>query len=159
MKLPAAIFREYDIRGTVGDQLTPEVARAIGQGFVTLWSGKPWPDHPRIAVGRDNRPSGKELAAGVLAGIVAAGGVALDVGELPTPALYFATHLLTTDGGIQVTGSHNPPEFNGFKIVRSQEAVFGKDIQRLREHIEAGPLAGKAGGGRAADDTRVPQYP
>src|SRR2546428_12223581 len=110
MKLPSTIFREYDIGGTVGDQLTPEVARAIGQGFVTLWSGKPWPDHPRIAVGRDNRPSGKELAAGVLAGIVAAGGVALDVGELPTPPLYFGASPPQPEGGIPVTGPPHPPE-------------------------------------------------
>src|SRR5256712_8295627 len=124
MKLPAAIFREYDIRGTVGDQLTPEVARAIGQAFVTLWGGKTWHERPRVAIGRDNRPSGKSLADALIDGIVTAGGTVIDVGELPTPALYFATHTLRVDGGIQVTGSHNPPEFNGIKMVlgaRSEE--------------------------------------
>ena len=103
MQIPAAIFREYDIRGTVGDQLRPEVARAIGQAVATLaWErlGRA----PRLAVGRDNRPSGGALAQGVVSGIEAVGGLALDVGELPTPALYFATHVLNVDGGVQLTG-------------------------------------------------------
>src|SRR2546429_3582394 len=114
MKLPGAIFREDDCRGTVGDQVHPEVARAIGQAVATLgWErlGRA----PRLAVGRDNRPSGAALAHGVLSGIEAVGGLALDVGELPTPALYFATHVLNVDGGVQVTGSHNPPPVNGFQ--------------------------------------------
>src|SRR5207247_3301445 len=93
MKLPTAIFREYDIRGTVGDQLTAEVGRAIGQAVATLgWQrlGRA----PRLAVGRDNRPSGPALAHGLLSGIEAVGGHGVDVGEMPTPALYFATHVL-----------------------------------------------------------------
>src|SRR5881398_2371314 len=108
MKVPGAIFREYDIRGTVGDQLTPEVARAIGQAVATL-SWERLGRAPRLAVGRDNRPSGHALAHGLLSGIEAVGGHGVDVGELPTPALYFATHVLNVDGGVQVTGSHNPP--------------------------------------------------
>src|SRR5213596_4254055 len=135
MKVPGAIFREYDIRGTVGNQLTAEVARAIGQAVTTLgWErlGRA----PRLAVGRDNRPSGAALAHGLSSGIEAVGGLALDVGELPTPALYFATHVLNVDGGVQVTGSHNPPEFNGFKIVLGGEAVAGPEIQGLREMLE-----------------------
>src|SRR5206468_12241406 len=113
MKLPAAIFREYDIRGTVGDQLTPEVARAIGQAFVTLWGGKTWPARPRVAVGRDNRPSGTSLADALLDGIVTAGGTVIAVGELPPPALDLATHTLRVDGGIPATGSHTPPDATG----------------------------------------------
>src|SRR5258707_15090397 len=116
MNLPAAIFREYDIRGTVGNQLTAEVARAIGQAIATLgWErlGRA----PRLAVGRDNRPSGPGLAHGLLSGIEAVGGHGVDVGELPTPALYFATHLLNVDGGGQVTGAPKPPEINGLKDV------------------------------------------
>src|SRR6266700_4212758 len=98
MKVPGAIFREYDIRGTVGNQLTAEVARAIGQAVATLgWErlGRA----PRLAVGRDNRPSGPALTHGLLSGIEAVGGHGVDVGELPTPALYFATHVLNVDGG------------------------------------------------------------
>ncbi len=148
MQVPAAIFREYDIRGTVGDQLTEDVARAIGQAVGTLaWArlGR----LPRLAVGRDNRPSGAGLAAGVGRGVVAAGGETLDVGECPTPALYFATHTIGVDGGIQVTGSHNPPEFNGFKIVLGGEAVFGEGIQSLHRLITGGGVAARPGGRRS----------
>ena len=139
VKLPGAIFRQYDIRGTVGDQLTPAAARAVGQAYATL-AWERLRRAPRVAVGRDNRPSGPALAAGVREGIVAAGGTAVDVGELPTPALYFATKTIDVDGGVQITGSHNPPEFNGFKMVLVHEAVFGDDIQRLRAMIEEGRL-------------------
>ena len=157
MQLPATIFREYDIRGTVGDQLTAEVAHAIGQAVATLgWERLQ--RAPRIAVGRDNRPSGGALAEGLQAGIAAAGAQAVDVGILPTPALYFATHVLDVDGGVQVTGSHNPPQFNGFKVVLSGEAVAGPEIQRLRRLIEEGRAAGRAGGTRRREDAVLPRY-
>src|SRR3989442_13525960 len=109
VKLPATIFRQYDIRGLVGEQLTPAAARAVGQAYTTfawerLRTGRP----PRVAVGRDNRPSGAALAQGVRESIAAAGGAAIDVGELPTPALYFATQTLPAGGGIQGTGSPDP---------------------------------------------------
>lgn len=157
MKLPAAIFRQYDIRGTVGDELTPAVAHAVGQAYATLaWErlGRA----PRVAVGRDNRPSGPALAAGVRDGIVAAGGAAVEVGELPTPALYFATHTLDVDGGVQITGSHNPPEFNGFKMVLAHGAVFGDDIQRLYRLIADGKLINKAGGTHTTPHSPLPAY-
>ncbi len=157
MKLPSTIFRQYDIRGTVGDQLTPAAARAVGQAYTTLaWERVK--RAPRVAVGRDNRPSGPELAAGVRDGVVAAGGTALDVGELPTPALYFATYTLDVDGGIQVTGSHNPPEFNGFKMVLAHDAVFGDDIQRLYRLIEDGNLVTKPGGSTTAHGALLTAY-
>src|SRR3989454_6810045 len=157
MKLPTAIFREYDIRGTVGDQLTAEVGRAIGQAVATLgWQrlGRA----PGLAVGRDNRPSGPALTHGLLSGIETVGGHGVDVGELPTPALYFATHVLNVDGGVQVTGSHNPPEFNGFKLVLGGEAVAGPDIQGLRRLIEEGRTPGRPGGGRSEDGSVLPRY-
>jgi len=159
VKLPATIFRQYDIRGVVGEQLTPDAARAIGQAYTTfawqrLKNGKP----PRVAVGRDNRPSGSALVRGLREGIEAAGGSALDVGELPTPALYFATKTLPVDGGIQVTGSHNPPEFNGFKMVLAHDAVFGDDIQVLYKLINDGKLATKAGGSSATHHALLTAY-
>ena len=141
----------------MGDQLTAEVARAIGQAVATLgWErlGRA----PRLAVGRDNRPSGPALAHGLLSGIEAVGGHGMDVGELPTPALYFATHVLNVDGGVQVTGSHNPPEFNGFKLVLGGEAVYGPDIQGLRQLIEDGRTPGRSGGGRSEDGSVLPRY-
>jgi phosphomannomutase/phosphoglucomutase len=157
VKLPGAIFRQYDIRGTVGDQLTPATARAVGQAYATLaWErlGRA----PRVAVGRDNRPSGPALAAGVREGIVAAGGTAVDVGELPTPALYFATKTIDVDGGVQITGSHNPPEFNGFKMVLAHDAVFGDDIQRLHRLIEDDDLVTKRGGTHTAHGALLTAY-
>ena len=157
MRLPSTIFRQYDIRGTVGDQLTPAAARAVGQAYTTL-AWERLHRAPRVAVGRDNRPSGPELAAGVRDGVVAAGGTALDVGELPTPALYFATYTLDVDGGIQVTGSHNPPEFNGFKMVLAHDAVFGDDIQRLYRLIEDDKLLARAGGRHTAHGALLTAY-
>jgi phosphomannomutase/phosphoglucomutase len=144
MKAPKSIFRQYDVRGLVDAELTPEFARALGRAFATVaWDrlGRA----PTIAVGRDNRPSGPALSGGVRAGIVEAGGTAVDVGTLPTPALYFAVSALGTDGGVQVTGSHNPPEFNGFKMVLAGEAFYGDDILGLWEIIVAERWRGGAG--------------
>jgi phosphomannomutase/phosphoglucomutase len=157
--LPPVIFREYDIRGTVGDQLTGEAAYAIGRAFATFAAqrlGRP----PRLAVGRDNRPSGTELMDRVLAGIEDAGATPLSVGVVPTPALYFATHTLRVDGGLQVTGSHNPPEFNGFKMVLAGDAVYGEAIQQLRHLTAVGgaPAPARRGGGRESDDTLLARY-
>lgn len=157
MKLSGTIFRQYDIRGTVGAELTPAVAEAIGRAFATL-ARERLGRSPRLALGRDNRPSGRELAAALTAGVVVAGGQAIDVGELPTPALYFATHVLEVDGGVQVTGSHNPPEFNGFKMVLTGEAVFGDDIQLLRRLIEEGRTPERPGGRLTAHGSLLPQY-
>ena len=106
-----------------------------------------------IAVGRDNRPSGAALARGVRQGIVEAGGTAVDVGILPTPALYFAVSALDADGGIQVTGSHNPPEFNGFKMVLGADAFHGEEILELWEIIVAERW--RSGRGRETSDGSV----
>jgi phosphomannomutase len=134
MNVPRSIFRQYDVRGLVGSELTPAFARALGRAFASLgWDRLK--RAPVIAVGRDNRPSGDTLSAQVREGIAEAGGTAIDVGQLPTPALYFAVHALTCDGGVQVTGSHNPPEFNGFKMVLGGEAFHGEDVQQLYEII------------------------
>jgi len=136
MRVPATIFREYDVRGLVGSQLTPELARALGRAFAgAAWDRVGHP--PVLAVGRDNRPSGSALAGGARAGIASAGATAVDVGEMPTPALYFALEHLGADGGMQVTGSHNPPEYNGFKMVIAGEAVHGEQIRAFRDVIEA----------------------
>jgi phosphomannomutase / phosphoglucomutase len=136
MNVPKSIFRQYDVRGLVDTQLTPDFARALGRAFASVaWErlGRA----PVIAVGRDNRPSGPILSQGVRLGIADAGGTAVDVGTLPTPALYFAVSALETDGGVQVTGSHNPPEFNGFKMVLGGEAFHGDEILELCEIIVA----------------------
>lgn len=134
MRSPKSIFRQYDIRGLVGVELTPEFAEALGRAIGTLaWErlGRA----PVLAVGRDNRPSGGALAEGVRRGLAATGAVAVDIGMVPTPALYFAAAEPGIDGGVQVTGSHNPPEFNGFKTTLAGEAVHGEAILGLRETI------------------------
>jgi phosphomannomutase/phosphoglucomutase len=156
MNVPKSIFRQYDIRGIVGKELTPELGRAIGRSFASVaWHrlGRA----PVIAVGRDNRPSGPALSQGVRAGIADAGGTAIDVGTLPTPALYFAVTALETDGGLQVTGSHNPPEFNGFKMVLGGESFHGDEILELWEIITAERW--RSGTGReTSDDTVLRRY-
>ncbi|MGH7734376.1 MAG: phosphomannomutase/phosphoglucomutase, partial [Gemmatimonadales bacterium] len=135
MKVPKSVFRQYDVRGIVDRELTPAFAEALGRAFGTLAAGVAGRT-PVIAAGRDNRPSGGALAAAVRRGIVASGGTALDIGVVPTPALYFAVEALGTDAGMQVTGSHNPPEFNGFKMVAGGEAIHGDRILELWEMIE-----------------------
>jgi len=157
MKLPATIFREYDIRGTVGDELTGEVAYAIGKAFATLATER-LGRAARIAVGRDNRPSGVDLANQVVSGIVDAGSFALFVGPVPTPALYFATHTLTVDAGLQVTGSHNPPAFNGFKMVLRGGAIYGEDIKLLHRMIVEGRTPDRAGGSQQTHPNLLDAY-
>lgn len=136
---PRHIFREYDVRGLVDSELTPALAAALGRAFSsTVSSGPRGTGPPRIVVGRDNRPSGIGLAEGVCRGIAAAGGVAIDVGMLPTPALYFAVHHLQASAGVQVTGSHNPPEYNGFKLALATGTMHGDAILGLRDLIVSG---------------------
>ena len=156
MNVPKTIFREYDVRGLVDRELTPAFAAALGRAYATLaWTrlGRA----PRLAVGRDNRPSGAALARAVREGIAATGASVVDVGELPTPALYFAVHHLRTDGGMQVTGSHNPPEFNGFKMVVAGDAIHGDEILELYDLITAERWRGGAGQ-QSADGSVLPAY-
>jgi phosphomannomutase/phosphoglucomutase len=154
MNVPKSIFRQYDIRGLVDRELTPEFARALGRAFASVATDR-LGRAPTIAVGRDNRPSGPKLSEGIRRGIVDAGGTAIDVGTLPTPALYFGVVALETDGGVQVTGSHNPPEFNGFKMVLQSEAFHGHEILELWEIITAERW--RSGRGKEAADGSVLQ--
>jgi phosphomannomutase/phosphoglucomutase len=129
---------------------------ALGRAFATVaWERVN--RAPVIAVGRDNRPSGEALAAALRAGIVAAGGTAVDVGVLPTPALYFAVSALGADGAVQVTGSHNPPEFNGFKMVLGGESFHGEELLDLWERIVAERWRDGAGAERS-DASILPRY-
>ena len=152
MNVPKNVFREYDVRGIVGEQLTPDFARALGRAYASAaWdaAGKA----PTLAVGRDNRPSGDALARAVRQGIVDAGGTAIDIGMVPTPALYFSVEALGTDGGIQITGSHNPPEFNGFKMVVAGGSLHGEAILALWEMIVTERW--RTGEGREGADSSV----
>ena len=133
MNLNPAVFKAYDIRGTVPEQLNPEFALALGRAFgaAALAAG----EHT-VAVGRDGRLSGPALAAALIEGLRSVGVAVLDVGMVTTPQLYFAAATECTSG-IQITGSHNPKNYNGFKMVLAGKAIFGEDIQALRRRIEA----------------------
>ncbi len=133
---PRHIFREYDVRGLVDSELTPALAAMLGRAFCSAVQRRASvTSPPQIVVGRDNRPSGVALSQGVCRGIAAAGGVAIDIGMLPTPALYFAVHHLQAAAGVQVTGSHNPPEYNGFKLALATGTMHGDAILGLRDLI------------------------
>ncbi|MFL9839731.1 phosphoglucomutase/phosphomannomutase PgmG [Sphingomonas sp. ST-64] len=121
-------LREYDIRGIVGQTLGPDDARAIGRGFATLLRRS---GGHRVAVGRDGRESSPMLEAALIDGLTASGCDVVRVGLGPTPMLYYAEAVLEVDGGIQITGSHNPGNYNGFKMVFQHLPFFGEDIQRL----------------------------
>ena len=137
MNVSHTIFREYDIRGIVGDDLTGEVVEAAGRAYATRWRRRTGAGTGRVAVGHDNRPSSPELADRLCRGLNAAGLDVVLLGTVPTPALYYATVALGTDGGIQITGSHNPPEYNGIKMVVTGGSVYGEAIQEMRGLIEA----------------------
>jgi phosphomannomutase/phosphoglucomutase len=148
------IFREYDIRGVAGKDLTPEVARTIARAFAAFLAEKKVSG--TIAVGRDNRPSGADLHREVVAGLLESGLDVLDIGVVPTPLAYWAQHNLNVGAGIQITGSHNPPEFNGFKLGLGTRSLYGDDIQRVYSLALAGKFP--TGKGTARDEAVIEPY-
>ncbi|HLV21380.1 MAG TPA: phosphomannomutase/phosphoglucomutase [Polyangiaceae bacterium] len=138
------IFREYDIRGVADRDLTDETVQAIGRGLGQMLA--PPGRAARIVVARDCRSSSPRLFDALVQGLVTAGCDVIDVGVGPTPLLYFAVHHLDTDGGVMITGSHNPAPDNGFKIMRGKASFFGPEIQRLRELVERNAPAPDARG-------------
>jgi phosphomannomutase/phosphoglucomutase len=137
MQVPAHIFREYDIRGLVDEEVTPELVHALGRGFATFVIRKLGKDAPTLAVGRDVRPSSDPYRDAMVDGLRASGARILDIGVVPTPLLYYACHRLDTDGGVMITASHNPSEYNGFKLNWRQLPLSGEEIQAVRKLIEA----------------------
>ncbi len=148
-----AIFRAYDIRGIVGESLTPEAVYEIGRaiGSEAFERGQ-----QTVAVARDGRLSGPELTDALIRGLVATGRDVKDLGMVPTPVLYFAAHYLDTLSGVMVTGSHNPPDYNGFKIVLAGETLSGNAIQDLRRRIQDGDLL--SGDGTVEPVDVLPDY-
>ncbi|MGO9837104.1 MAG: phosphomannomutase/phosphoglucomutase [Polyangiaceae bacterium] len=136
MPFPAQAFREYDIRGVADRDLTDDVARGIGHGFATMIGAGD--RDTRVAVGRDCRLSSDRLLAALVDGLTGAGANVVEVGVGPTPMLYGSVHALATDGGVMITGSHNPGDENGFKMMRGKASFFGGDIQALRKRVEEG---------------------
>lgn len=128
------IFRQYDIRGIWGEDLTENVANLVGKAygtFVRRNGGK------RVVVGHDNRASSPPLRAALVDGLLSTGCDVIDIGETLTPILYFARHNYGAEGGVMITGSHNPPQYNGFKLCWGVGTLFGEQIQHIREMIEA----------------------
>lgn len=136
------IFREYDIRGVADRDLTDEVAYAIGRTYTSMLNIS----KPTVAVARDCRISGPRLQTALVRGLVDGGANVVDVGVGPTPMLYFSVHHHNADGGIMITGSHNPGDENGFKIMKGKSSFFGQDIALLRDRIEKNDLGEKKGG-------------
>jgi phosphomannomutase/phosphoglucomutase len=136
MALSRAIFREYDIRGVAGKDLTEEAARLVAGAYATFLKEKGVKG--ALAVGRDNRPSGEKLHSALVAGLLASGVDVVDIGIVPTPLAYWSQHNLDVVGGIQITGSHNPPEYNGFKLGLGTTSIYGADIQHLYDLAVAG---------------------
>ena len=154
MQVSASIFKAYDIRGIVPSTLTPDLARALGRAFGTVAMAQ---GETTVAVGRDGRLSGPSLSEALMQGLQDAGVAVIDVGMVTTPMLYFAANTLCASG-IQVTGSHNPKDYNGFKMVMAGRAIYGDDIQALRRIIEAESWILQAGGAcKAVDVTQVYQ--
>ncbi|MBP5987393.1 MAG: phosphomannomutase/phosphoglucomutase [Azonexus sp.] len=147
-QLPAEIFKAYDIRGIVNKSLTADVVRQIGHALGSLAVEQ---SQKAIAVGRDGRLSGPELAGALMDGICAAGVDAIDVGCVPTPVTYFAAYELGCNSCVSVTGSHNPPDYNGLKMVVGGTTLALEAIQDLKRRIEAGNLKHGQGQRRSAD--------
>ena len=142
MQVNPSIFKAYDIRGVVPSTLNVEVAEALGRAFGTHAAAS---GETTVAVGRDGRLSGPSLVEALIRGLVAAGMQVIDVGAVTTPMLYFAASTLCKSG-IQVTGSHNPKDYNGFKMVLGGRAIYGDEIQSLRDIMQTERWTLKAGG-------------
>jgi phosphomannomutase/phosphoglucomutase len=156
MAINPQIFREYDIRGIVERDLSGDVAENIGRAFGSEVRQRLGDGDLTISVGHDNRPSSPGLAEGIIRGITSTGVNVIDVGTVPTPVLYYATAVFETEGGLQITGSHNPPEYNGFKMVLKGRAIYGEAIQGLRRRIDEKNF-GK-GTGRVEKRAVIPRY-
>jgi phosphomannomutase/phosphoglucomutase len=153
MQINPQIFREYDIRGVVDKDLTPDIVRTLGQGFGTHMAHL---GHKELVVGRDGRLSSKTFEEALTEGLISTGCNVVDIGLCPTPVYYFSIFHLDKDGGMMVTGSHNPPEFNGFKVSVGKSTIFGEEIQDLRRLIERKEFA--VGKGKVSKQESIRSY-
>jgi phosphomannomutase / phosphoglucomutase len=146
--LKSTIFREYDIRGTADEELKSPDVQVLGQAFGTYLQRH---GGPKVCLGRDTRLSSPRLRDALLQGMVKSGCQVYDVGVVPTPVLYHSVFHLKADGAAMITGSHNPPEFNGFKVVCGSSTIHGESIQQIRRMIETGDLAAGNGSVETVD--------
>jgi phosphomannomutase / phosphoglucomutase len=151
LQVAPEIFKAYDIRGIVGRNFTPEAVELIGHAIGSEAVAR---KQSRIAVGYDGRLSGPSLAAALATGIRKSGIGVIDIGRVTTPMVYFATHHLETGSGVAVTGSHNPPDYNGLKMMLGGETLAGEAVQQLRHRIESGDLTHGSGSFSRQDITR-----
>src|SRR5438477_3727638 len=151
MAIPMHVFREYDIRGLVANELTPEFAEQLGRGFGRYLLEKN-PGAQSMVLGRDHRVSSEGLAAAFSRGVRSHGIDVISIGVVPTPLTYFAANVLPVDGLCMITGSHNPPEYNGFKIGIGKTTLAGSEVQDLKARVLAG--AGPARGAITARELR-----
>jgi phosphomannomutase/phosphoglucomutase len=147
------LFREYDLRGIVGTELTENTAEQLGRAYATYAAGH---GVKTVTLGRDGRLSSPALHKSLLNGLLAGGLDVIDIGICSSPLLYFSLFNLRVDGGIMITGSHNAAEYNGFKICVGKTAIHGEDIQRLRQVMEAGQFV--SGTGRVSEHPIIPDY-
>ncbi|MAF49748.1 MAG: phosphomannomutase/phosphoglucomutase [Rhodospirillales bacterium] len=154
-KLHPTILREYDIRGVVGDTLNAPDVSAIGRAFGSV-AAERFGASPNVCVGYDGRLSSPELEAALVEGLTEAGSNVIRVGRGPTPLLYYSAHVLEADAGVMITGSHNPPEYNGIKMVLGGDSFFGDEIQALGARISDGRFA--SGQGAVQDQDMLARY-
>lgn len=147
--LPDAVFKAYDIRGTVPEQLNPDFARLLG---LALAASAREQGVDTLVVGYDGRHSSPALSAALQDGINAGGVATVDLGMVPTPVVYFAANVLRTGSGVAITGSHNPPNYNGFKMMMAGKTLHGADIQALKKRIQAGVQPAAQPGARETRD-------
>lgn len=151
---PAAVFKAYDVRGTVPDELNASFARALGGALGRRAKAA---GIAALVIGRDGRHSGPELAEALSAGVLEAGVDVIDIGQVPTPLVYFAAHTGGTGSGVAITGSHNPPRYNGFKMMLAGNTLYGEDIASLRSEMQAANPPATSPGRRQVQDI-LPDY-
>ncbi|MCH7495315.1 MAG: phosphomannomutase, partial [Candidatus Marinimicrobia bacterium] len=138
MEINPYIFREYDIRGVVSEDFPDDVVELLGRGFGSYVKRK---GIEKISLGGDVRLTTDSLKEAFKKGVLSTGVDIIDIGIIPTPVSYYSIHRLNLKGAVQITGSHNPPEFNGFKMTLSTGAVYGKEILAIKDIIDKGEFS------------------
>ncbi|MCL4217787.1 MAG: phosphomannomutase, partial [Candidatus Hydrogenedentes bacterium] len=156
MEIKPHIFREYDIRGIAGKDLDESTYEVVGKAMCAYLRGKK--KHNCVVVGRDGRLTSKAYANAIIDGITSCGVNVIDIGEVPTPLVYFGLFTLPVDGGVMITASHNPKEYNGMKVAIGKATLHGKEIQKLMQIAKAGKFPKAKGSVTITRMDLVPKY-